>query len=187
LAADPLAMQHRRGHAAALFALGLLALTAPVSVRGEPEIRTDCAAPVEAASDSALAPGDGAPHHQASACYDRAVIHEQAGRYNQAIADFTFAIKLDPDWVAAFAARGVAYDQKGLYDRAISDYSHAIAATDGAAAPNPELAETYFNRGAAYEHRRLYRQAAADYRAALKLDPNLQPPKDGLKRLDGGP
>ncbi len=96
------------------------------------------------------------------------------------------AIKLDPDFFDAFASRGVAYDQKGLYDRAIADYTHAIAAADPSGAP-AKLAETYFNRGAAYEHRRLYRQAVADYRAALELDPSLQPPKDGLKRLDGKP
>ena len=124
---------------------------------------------------------------QAMELYNRAVVAEQAKHYDQAIADFTASIRLDPDFNDAFASRGVAYDQKGLYDRAIADYTHAIDAAAPAVAASPDFAKTYFNRGAAYEHRRLYREAAADYRAALKIDPTLQPPMDGLKRLSGKP
>lgn len=119
---------------------------------------------------------------QAVACYNLGVALEHADRHDQAIADFAQAIALKPDFTDAYESRGVAYDQKGLYDRAIADYTHALS-DGGAGIPPADRAQTYFNRGAAYEHRRLYQKAIEDYRAALALDPSLEPPKTGLKRL----
>jgi tetratricopeptide (TPR) repeat protein len=112
----------------------------------------------------------------ARAYQGRGVAYEHAGRHDQAIADFTRAIALRPDFAAAYASRGVAYDQKGLYNRAIADYTQAIGLKDA-------TAQTRFNRAAAYEHRRSYAKAVNDYRAALAIDPTLQPARDGLKRL----
>jgi tetratricopeptide (TPR) repeat protein len=118
------------------------------------------------------------PSDPIAAEYGRGVIDEQAGRYDQAIAELTHFLALKPDDALAHEARGIAEDQKGLYDRAIADYTQAIAL-------GPATADTYFNRGAAYEHRRTYAKALADYRTALTLDAGLQNAKDGVKRLSG--
>ena len=46
--------------------------------------------------------------------------------YDQAIADFTEAIQIDPEFSAAHFARGDAYRKKGDYDQAIADFTEAI-------------------------------------------------------------
>ena len=48
------------------------------------------------------------------------------GDYDGAIADFTEAIRLAPNYVYAYNIRGVVYRQKGDYDRAIADFEEAL-------------------------------------------------------------
>ena len=48
------------------------------------------------------------------------------GDYDGAIADFTEAIRLAPNYVYAYKQRGVAYSRKGDYDRAIADFEAAL-------------------------------------------------------------
>jgi tetratricopeptide (TPR) repeat protein len=47
-------------------------------------------------------------------------------RYDQAIADYTKAIELKPDFADAFVNRGNIYGLNGLYDQAISDSTKVI-------------------------------------------------------------
>ena len=51
----------------------------------------------------------------------------QQERLDEAIADFSDAIKLDPTFVNAYTARGLAYEARGDRDRAKSDFSAALA------------------------------------------------------------
>ena len=53
--------------------------------------------------------------------YNRGVAYFQKGEYDQAIAEFTEAIRLDPTDTQAYVNRGVAYDEKGEYDKAIGE------------------------------------------------------------------
>src|SRR5437016_1925492 len=46
--------------------------------------------------------------------------------YDQAIADYSEAIRLDPKNADIYSRRGTAYQLKSDYDRAIADYSEAI-------------------------------------------------------------
>src|ERR1700722_19468302 len=48
------------------------------------------------------------------------------GRYDQAIADFTKAITLRPDFAMAYNNRGFVYATKGLWTEAVTEYNHAI-------------------------------------------------------------
>src|SRR6188768_1702942 len=50
-----------------------------------------------------------------------------ARQYDQAIADYTTAIQLKPDYAEAYNNRGFAYYLKGDAERAIADYTRAIA------------------------------------------------------------
>ena len=49
------------------------------------------------------------------------------GDLDQAIADYTQAIALDPKYAVAYNNRGIAYCDKGDLDQAIADYTQAIA------------------------------------------------------------
>jgi tetratricopeptide (TPR) repeat protein len=86
---------------------------------------------------------------------------------NKAIADYTQAIKLDPNLRAAYHERGGAYAGKGMYDRAIEDYNVAIRLD-----PNDAYAYAYNNRGIAYGNKGMYDRAIEDHTAALRIDPD---------------
>ncbi|MGO9173721.1 MAG: tetratricopeptide repeat protein [Rhodomicrobium sp.] len=81
--------------------------------------------------------------------------------YDHAIADFTKAIDLAPDY-AAYNNRGNAYYVRKDYDNAIADYTKAIDL-----APNDAVA--YHNRGNAYKAIGITSQSAADLDQARKL------------------
>ena len=91
---------------------------------------------------------------------------EQARIYDRAIADYTQAIRLEPDNAFAYTSRGVAYAGKGDYDRAIADHTQAIRL-------NPNFANAYSNRGIAYAYKGDYDRAIADHTQAIRLNPNF--------------
>ena len=78
--------------------------------------------------------------------------------FDKAIADYTEAIRLDPEYAMAYNNRGRAWQQKGEFDKAIADYTEAIRL-------DPKDAAAYSNRGNAWAtkkdfdqgHRRLQR------------------------------
>lgn len=47
------------------------------------------------------------------------------GLYDQAIADYTQAIKLQPDYISAYKNRGNAYDRQGRREQAKADWKKA--------------------------------------------------------------
>ncbi|MDR2701591.1 MAG: tetratricopeptide repeat protein, partial [Spirochaetaceae bacterium] len=96
--------------------------------------------------------------------FNRGVENFNAGNLDFAIADWTEAIKLKPDYVSAWYNRGLAYHYKGELDRAIADYTQAIAL-------NPKDAEAYYNRGIAYRNKGEHDRAIADYTQAIALNP----------------
>ncbi len=89
----------------------------------------------------------------------------EQGKYDQAIADYTEAIDINPHFAKAYDNRGAAYAQKGNLSGAISDFTMAIA-------NNPNDAEAYNNRGRAYAKLGNYVQAVSDYSKAIKINPN---------------
>ncbi|GHV51225.1 hypothetical protein AGMMS49579_06140 [Spirochaetia bacterium] len=93
--------------------------------------------------------------------------------YDQAIADYTQAIRLDPNNENAYYDRGRAYAAKSDYDRAISDYNQAIRI-------DPNDAYNYNARGNAYLNQKNYDMAIADYNQALRVDPNYTSANNNL-------
>jgi len=101
------------------------------------------------------------------------------GDYDRAIAEYTEAIRIDPNYADAYGNRGIAYARKNDYNRAIADLTEAIRL-------NPESANGYFNRGLAYYDRGVvsanisdYDNAIVDLEKVLEIDPNHA----GAKRI----
>jgi tetratricopeptide (TPR) repeat protein len=123
---------------------------------------------------------------------DRGILFAMKGEYDKAIADFSEALKLDPNLNAAYQLRGralyasvsyvtdldenfsgvgslskggqVSLEEQRVYDQAIADYNQAISL-------NPKFAGAYTNRGNAYGIKGEYDRAIADYTQAIALDP----------------
>ena len=99
--------------------------------------------------------------------FSRGYAHDERGEFDQAVAEYTVAIRLNPQGDVAYFAygnRGNAYAGQADYDRAIADYTAAIGL-------NPWDADAYFNRGYAYLIQEDYDRAIVDYTAAIELDP----------------
>ena len=62
---------------------------------------------------------------QAEAYYNRGIAHAKKNMHDQAIADYSKAININPRDADAYYNRGVAYDDKGMHDQAIANYSRA--------------------------------------------------------------
>jgi tetratricopeptide (TPR) repeat protein len=84
--------------------------------------------------------------------------------YQQAIADYTRAIELDPKDALVYSNRGNAYHDLEEYHRAIEDYTRAIEL-------DPKDALAYYNRGNAYCYLKEHHRAIEDYTRVIELDP----------------
>ena len=91
-------------------------------------------------------------------------INLDAGKVDEAVADFTQEIHFMPDSDDGYHDRGNAYYRKGEYDHAIADFSEAIRL-------NPKDASTYANRGNAYFAMGNYNRAEEDFSSAIALEP----------------
>jgi formylglycine-generating enzyme required for sulfatase activity/Tfp pilus assembly protein PilF len=91
--------------------------------------------------------------------------HGNKGEHDQAIKDYTEAIRLKPDYAKAYNNRGYVYDEKGEYDLAIKDYTEAIRL-------KPDYAVAYYFRGYVYGNKGEYDLAIKDYTEAIRLKPD---------------
>jgi len=96
---------------------------------------------------------------------NRGLLYDRIGDYDQAIAEYNQAIKIDPYTLEAYFNRGVIYEIQGDYDGALADYNQALQI-------NPNYAIAYSNRGNVYTKKGNYDQAIAEYNQAIKIDPN---------------
>ncbi len=85
--------------------------------------------------------------------------------YQRAIADYTKAIKLDPNDAMAYLSRGEAFFMQGKSDWAIDDYTKAIEL-------DPNDARAYMFRSAVYAVRWETDKAIADLEKAIEVSRN---------------
>ena len=95
---------------------------------------------------------------------DRGDIRLEAGKVDEAIADFCLAIRLDPQNVSAYCQRARAYLTKELFERAIEDLDTAICT---------DKTREWAYRLRAIAHMRTERDAEAidDWTRSIKLSP----------------
>ncbi len=111
---------------------------------------------------------DGVPHpRSALAVNDRGVASFKKGEVDNAIADFTEAIRLNPKVVSAYVNRVLAANTKGQLELALADCNAAIQL-------DPKLAVAYCVRGVAWERKDEHDKAIADCDQAIHLDPKLE-------------
>jgi tetratricopeptide (TPR) repeat protein len=87
------------------------------------------------------------------------------GNFDRAIAEYSMAIKVDPERTESYVKRGQAWWQKGDYTLAIADFDRALKI-------DPQLAPAYLNRGIALAARGDHEAAIADFDRASGLGPN---------------
>ena len=96
------------------------------------------------------------------AYYNRGVQKILNQELDDAIADFSEAIRINPDYAEAYVNRGSARSRLKQYQVAIDDYDKTIDI-------NPDLAEAYANRGAAKVQLGGIDEAQSDFKMALEL------------------
>ena len=147
------------------FSLGVLTGSAALAdaatdcVQGaSPELRIEACTAIIKARDQP-------PDELARAYRNRGSAYSEIGHDEQAIADFTEAVRLKADYAIAFAGRGQDRLFKGDLDGAVADYSEAIRL-------KADYPTAYVSRGYAYLVKGDMDRAIADFSEALRLEPN---------------
>ncbi|MEG4580244.1 tetratricopeptide repeat protein [Microcoleus sp. MON1_C5] len=89
----------------------------------------------------------------------------EKGDYQGAIATYTQAIALNPNYAQAYHNRGNARSKLGDNQGAVADYNQALRI-------NPNYAKAYYNRGISRSELGDNQGAVADYNQALRINPN---------------
>ena len=87
------------------------------------------------------------------------------GKYQDAITNYTQAIRLDSSFAEAFRYRATAYCYLKSYNEALADFDRAIKL-------DPEDAASYNGRGVIYEELNILKVAIKDYAKAVELLPH---------------
>jgi tetratricopeptide (TPR) repeat protein len=97
---------------------------------------------------------------------ERARIHADEARWDDALADASTALRLAAANADAFLLRAEIYTNLERFDAALADYDRAAELAPGSSQIYCQRARLWVARGA-------WRQAIDDYDAALRLDPRL--------------
>lgn len=108
--------------------------------------------------------------------YFRADLYSQAGKLDEAIAEYTKTIEIMPDHAASYHDRAIVYAQQKKYAEALDDLARAQFLI-----PNSPL--PYFNRGRVYETMGKRAEAINEYKKARARGPRMKEPQDALRRL----
>ena len=107
--------------------------------------------------------------------YNRGLTHSKKGELKLAIADYTKAIELKPNYADAYYNRGIAYRIKGDYEFAIADYTRVIEL-------EPDNADAYYRRSRAWLHLEEEERAKSDMKTASKFGINSTAAIDEILR-----
>ncbi len=113
--------------------------------------------------DRELAPGDQLLH-RTGLRYNRAQVYGMSGRLEEALADYSAVIEVDPNFHDHYFNRGNILRRLGRNKEAIEDYERALRLS-------PPFPEAYYNRGDARLELGDADGALADFDRVLELDP----------------
>ena len=113
----------------------------------------------------------------ASALQQRATIYVSQKKFQEAIADYSEALKIKSDDPNVYERRAYAEMQLKDYDKALNDYNQAIKLS-------PEEAKYYQVRALIYQNKGDFKAALADTEKTLKLDPGNADAQSRKKFLD---
>ena len=94
--------------------------------------------------------------------YNQANEYADLKKYNDAILNYSMAIKIYPSFYEAWFNRGITSAELGKYEEALKDYSIAITI-------DSNDAEIYYAQGNSYKKIKKYNEAIDSYSEALKL------------------
>ena len=100
------------------------------------------------------------------AYHNRGLAFKDAGDYERAIADFTTALSISPQFIDAYNNRGLAYKGKKIFIKAFADFDAALRL-------NPRYAKAWCNRGLTHTLTGQHQKAIEDLTRALALDPHF--------------
>lgn len=106
-----------------------------------------------------IVPEDNADEH-----YVQGISFFNKGQYDQAISEFSKAIRIEPRFTEAYRYRGLAYVKKVELDEAILNFTKAID-------KDPRSTLDYIHRGNAYRAKGEYDLAISDYNKAIEIRP----------------
>lgn len=106
--------------------------------------------------------------HRSVLLYNIAQVLAVTGPYEEAIAQFTHAIAMDPNYSEYYNERGNMYLKIGNLDEALKDYLKAIELS-------PPYQEVWTNLGLCYRHRGQMVEAVHAYSIAFDLNPYAVP------------
>ena len=101
----------------------------------------------------------------------------QAQKYQDAIADFNEALKIDSRDARIYEQRATVEVKMKDYDKALADYSEAIKL-------KPDEVRLYLYRGYIYEAKGDLKNSMADTEKVLKQDPGNKEAQERKKRLE---
>ncbi|MBC1242192.1 GNAT family N-acetyltransferase, partial [Nostoc sp. 2RC] len=103
----------------------------------------------------------------------------QQGNLQAAVASFSEAIRLQPDYIAAYNQLGNALQGLGQMEQAIAAYQKLLLI-------NPNVAQAHCNLGAIWQIQGKTQQAIAAYQRAIQLKPDLAVAHQNLANLTQG-
>jgi tetratricopeptide (TPR) repeat protein len=101
----------------------------------------------------------------AEAAFKRGEVFYDKKEYDNAIIEYTEAVRISPKYARYYSRRATTYHSKCQYDKALSDFSEAIRL-------DPNDAFSFLFRGQSYFKKKQYDEAIRDITEAIRLDPN---------------